>query len=286
MASENQMISFRRADRRWRWVAYLSLGALACTALLGTRAQDQDVQVAREFRLVDAEGRLRATLGFGETGGPGITFFDRTGQPRAMLMLHDGQVLGPGDDGVASMLWLSGANAEPAVRIGAGSNARMLEINDFQGNPRIGLKVGQHGAAFLTRTSLRFLDSTGKERLILGTVPMSVARPADRQQARGDQLVMKSSPLLGLFDADGNVRAQVKVWGDGEPSLDLWDAEGAALFSLPNVGSGGESAVHPENSIGRCDLHCTKGYLESDVVPAENTIPKGNPDAGMGHVEF
>lgn len=50
-----------------------------------------DVIEAEEFRIVDKEGNVRATLRLNEKGGPGLALYDDSGRLRAVLqVLEDG----------------------------------------------------------------------------------------------------------------------------------------------------------------------------------------------------
>jgi hypothetical protein len=237
MTLEDRIERLERGNRRWRALACGLAAVLVVIILLGSEAGEDNVVVATEFRLVDGDGVVRAKLGLTETGGPGLSLLDQRGKVRAQFAVVESGMAGPGDDGVASTLWLSGATIDPAVMLVAGSNVRMLQVNDLQGCARAQIKVGQYGAPVLTRASLDLMDADGNRCLRIGTEPVGMPRPADRQEpAVSGDAVMGSWPHITLMDHHQQVRVRFAVWGDGEPSLDLWDRSGDPVLSVPDVG--------------------------------------------------
>lgn len=56
-----------------------------------TALQNEQVVVAREFRLVDRQGKTRAALKFSPSSGPSLAMIDESGKARAALgLLGDG----------------------------------------------------------------------------------------------------------------------------------------------------------------------------------------------------
>ena len=236
MTVEHRMTSLERSNRFWRALAFGCLVFAAIVFLLGAASDTQTINAAGEFRLLDAQGNVRAKLGLDEIGGPALSLLDRQGRIRAHFALSEAPLTGPGDDGVATSLWLSGANATPAIQLGAASNVRMLALNDLQGTTRARLKVGQYGAIPLTQTTFDLVDPDGQARLTLAASPLSTSRPVNRQTSTPSAPpMMKTSPYLALTDHSGNLRAQLRLWGDGRPSFDLWDIDNRPILNVPRT---------------------------------------------------
>ncbi len=107
-------------------------------------------------------------------------------------------------------------------------------MNDLQGNRRLSLRVRDFGLPSAVSTELKFEDEGGSDLVMLGVPPASIARPADRTPDAmvRQEVLERPSPQLAMATKDGR-RILLKVWGDGQPSLDLWEMDGKALFSAP-----------------------------------------------------
>jgi hypothetical protein len=232
MSLDERLSRLEIANQRWRIAAILGLASMSLFVLLGLMADADTSLEATEFRVRDAEGRIVARLGVSKSGDPELQLLDRNGQPRATMMVRQAEAE-MGDDGVSSVLLLTGANKLPGVTLGAGSNVRMISIADLGGDERLQFRVSQGGAPGLTKAEVKVKDAGGSDLLAFGTAPMSLPRPADR----GGEFPMgnpmpKPSPFLTLAQPAGG-RVMMRVWGDGEPSLDLWSKAGEAVLKAP-----------------------------------------------------
>ena len=108
-----------------------------------TPPSDNQIISARQFSVVDEQGRTRAALSAGK-GGPALTLLDVNGKYRA--------VLGLGDDG--PLLSMIGSHGE----LGAALFVGMLSLSDTTGAPRIKLFVDKEVPAMF------LLDANGKPR--------------------------------------------------------------------------------------------------------------------------
>lgn len=206
--------------------------ALGGAMTMGQQDATTKVIEAQEFRVVDEEGRKLAMLGFDPPGGSNLVFFDTRGKPRAALGIHIGDKEGA-LDGVTSALYLSGGTDLPGIMIGVEGGYRQIMMNDLQGNRRLSLRVRDFGPPGAVNTELKIEDEDGTDVVMLGVPLGSIARPADRTpHAMAAAEILKPSPQLAMATKDGR-RILLKVWGDGQPSLDLWEVDGTALFKAP-----------------------------------------------------
>ncbi|MEE8156259.1 MAG: hypothetical protein V3T53_15000 [Phycisphaerales bacterium] len=228
----NRTDLLERDCRWWRRFSLALVFALGAAVLLGQQSSPGVVE-AREFRVVGPSGETLASLGHDFRGGVHLMFMDPEGKPRIRLAteIEDAQGL---IDGVSSGLWLSGGSEQPGIMLMTGGPYRRLSLCDLQGNPRLSLKVRdfiKNGAATV---SLHFEDAQSHELITLAVPALSTERPVDRTGAtpEGKTILEKASPELGLLTADGG-RIWLKVWGDGQPSIDVWDRDGATVLKVP-----------------------------------------------------
>lgn len=87
---EESVKRMERRLRRWRCLSAALLVAIGLGVCAGAAA-DLGVVKGREFRLEDAEGKLRGCLAMRPDGSPGLAFFDKEGYLRLSLDLaNDG----------------------------------------------------------------------------------------------------------------------------------------------------------------------------------------------------
>ena len=101
-------------------------GAVASRVLSGLRT----VVVAREFRVVDETGEVRAMLDVGEFG-PRLSLFDEKGKARAVLSV----------DEIGSRLTLGDENGKPGAGLDVSKDGSKLRLFDEAGHPRAALMV-------------------------------------------------------------------------------------------------------------------------------------------------
>ena len=128
-----------------RGVAVLAaIMAFATVALsVGQSFSHTDVVEAREFRVRDATGTIRATLGLDPEGEPNFILSDRNGRGRAGLsVIGDGEAL------------LNFTDADDTVHLALGTTASgypLLRVYDRAGGERVwlGLSPGESPSLFL-----------------------------------------------------------------------------------------------------------------------------------------
>lgn len=233
MNIEDRIERLERSSRRWRWLSAGLMLALGGAMTMGQQDAKTTVIEAQEFRVVDEEGRKLATLASDPAGGSNLAFFDLRGKPRAALGIHIGDKEGA-LDGVSSILSLSGGTDSPGIMIGVEGGYRSIWMHDLQGNRRLSLKVRDFGQPCAVITVLKFEDEAGSDLVMLGVPAASIARPADRTPHAmvQQEILERPSPQLAMATKDGR-RILLKVWGDGQPSLDLWEVDGTVLFKAP-----------------------------------------------------
>lgn len=187
-----------RRFKRWAAVGVLLLGG---AVLLGQAAPERvhDVVQARDFQLLDAQGRSRGGMSVGSDGSLGLNMFDQAGAHRVvlglspsgapMLVLHASTKEGGGaslallDDGRAA-LFLDGRDARGSSLLGCSADGSpYLSLTDRAGTPRAQLGLNER-----LLPSLVILDSAGRSRAVL-------------------TLADGGAPFLELYDEDGVGRA-------------------------------------------------------------------------------
>ena len=191
---------------------YVALAVLAVTGLVGgglvscltpakvVSAQKEvaDVVTAREFRVVDEDGKKRAEL-VAKGGLPRLTLYDAAGQDRVSLI---------------------------AINRGAS-----LKFCDAKGTLRAAL------SAFTVGSGLNFYDAAGELSAILGATATgsSLNFFGAEGEARVSLAADKGSPLypgLALNDAAGNTRALFTLV-EGNPGIALWGEAGSVIWEAP-----------------------------------------------------
>lgn len=191
-------------------------GAVSNLALRGGPALAQgddatpDVVRARRFELVDAEGRMRAALGFLVTGDPALRLFDAAGNTQAQLSVDDEgnlalvlcdaaekpraslMVL---DDGVPGLFLYDAAGEEQAQLSVPADGGPGLWLRGAAGGTRALLCVPADGGP-----ALRLYDAKGTGRATIGYCKTI-------QEKTGRETTFPESTIT-LFGEDGHVQWQ------------------------------------------------------------------------------
>lgn len=210
----------------------------------------QDVIKAKEFRLLDNQGRTRAALGTHEQGVVfGMT--DNNGILRVAL-----EIANDGDPQLALF------DKKQKRRVGIALDADAMDapgLTFFDGSEtgRASLKLMGHGGAPLLTLS----DKGGKERMSLALDPRANEAPflslCDKSEVARTSLMLRNNgvPFLKLFDDKGrccfvlatghgtseigitdkdyNLRVHVLVGADGTPQITLMDKKRNIIWSAP-----------------------------------------------------
>jgi len=191
-------------------VSGLAGGALGRWLLPGRAAfageEALQVVTAREFRLVDEEGKLRARLGWGNEGVPGLSFYDAAGEERVVLVA--------GEDHAA--LGFNDATGKPRASLAGGEFGFGLSLNDATGRPRVWLALEKENPV------LALGDVLGKEVVLL-----SQGGPISAEVMLQ---VVEGEPALILSDAAEKPRAMLGLVA-GEPNL-VFNAPGQVRLVL------------------------------------------------------
>ncbi len=156
---------------------------------------------AQEFRLTDAQGRVRALLACGKNGSPALTFENAAGNPRVRV----------GMDGQASGVTLYNARGKGQVYLTLQPDGSAgVALLDANGSLRAALHLNQQGSPVLS-----LHDVQGAPRALL--------------EARPD-----GSPALLLNGSTQKGGAALLVSGSDEPAILFKDGAGKLLWSVPS----------------------------------------------------
>ncbi len=191
-----------------------TLAVVAVTGLLGGALSDRlrsqpawaqegaaaaKVVEAREFRLVDDAGRLRASLSLDPEGRPGLTLWDDASKSR--------------------------------VELGCSSNGSHLSLVDDAGTYRASLNLASDG-----RPGLQTWDEAGKLRSALGhraDDSPGITLLDDTSQSRVELGLPPRGPHLSLVDDAGKLRAWIAFDPDGRPGIAFLDGDGLTVWRRP-----------------------------------------------------
>ena len=211
-------------------------------------AQDTALEAvtAKEFRLVDREGELRAALFTAPDGRPGLSLLDEDGRQRVSLcLLEEGAAaLGLFDaegrlraevavlaDGVPTLNVRDSSGANRAVLSMSAAGDAALSIADEKQRPR----------AQVLQDLLRIVDGSGRDRIGLAVLPDGAAAlrvvGGMAESDQGVYLGVESdgAASLNLETGQGLVAAQLRQDADGHCRLVFLDSEGQ-----PRVVSGSD----------------------------------------------
>lgn len=195
-----------------RLVAVVVLVAVVGAVYLAGKAKATAPKVlrAQAFELLDATGKVRGALSFGQNGSPMLALRDKNGQLRARLSMTFG---GPSVDLAdekgkmrASLvlrpdgspeLWLADEKGEGRAVLEVGPNGRpSLGLFDERGNGRAVLGLFPDG-----RPTLQLLDDQGKSGASLGAMELVTTRTGAMEKRAESSLV--------LLDKEGKVMWKV-----------------------------------------------------------------------------
>jgi hypothetical protein len=181
---EARLAAMERGVGRWRLATYLLAGALGVGGLMGANGETvAKVLRAREFRLEDESGRLRASLTMRPDGTPGMALFDKEGKVRLSLDL-------------------------------AAEGAPGVHLHDPRGALRGALAVRPDGTP-----GIALFDDSGAIRasVDVGTDKSSGVHVYDSQGVLRGAMALRpdGSPAVGLFNARGEVAQSIEATTDG-----------------------------------------------------------------------
>lgn len=82
----------KRLEHQNRVLKLVAVGPFILVLVILLMGQTSgSTRTAGEFLVTDARGRTRATLGFDDTGQPGLCLYDADGRPRLLLSLEQAQ---------------------------------------------------------------------------------------------------------------------------------------------------------------------------------------------------
>jgi hypothetical protein len=138
-----RLARLERAAHWWKLVGGASVVILGLVIWLGaSSAKVSDEIQARQFVLLDNEGKARARLGMHpEQGGPYLGLYDKDGKSRAQLII--------GSNG-SSGLTISSANSPEARAslVVGGAGSALLKLDETDGHILIMAEKGKAGAVF------------------------------------------------------------------------------------------------------------------------------------------
>ncbi|HDZ20768.1 hypothetical protein LCGC14_0525310 [marine sediment metagenome] len=217
---------------------------------------------AEAFRVVDADGNVRAALAMGDDGAVQLEMLDAKAQSRMVIGLDakgissiamadgDGSIrwkggLVPGEDGKM----LAGALAVQVI------DARTMRIGDGRGNHRGVFRATPSGPFLVLMdkegkpvtvmgvqdrdgsAGFKVQDSTGQERLHLGIVKDGgvslVIRDKTRKACTALGVSAAGDPELIVRDKAGNKRILLELDNDATGRLHFLDADGKPIAQAP-----------------------------------------------------
>jgi hypothetical protein len=299
MTLEERLTRLERMNRRLTLSLVLAGGMVATLVVLavggctGPTAPPESI-TARQFVLVDAKGKRRATLGT-TTDRAGLWVFDEGGKTRAMLgMFRDGPGLDLVDEGGKTRVGLAltkdgpsltlfdekGQNAAASLVVnpagqpglwllgmkGEGTKGNACLAFNENGSPALSLHDKEGDATFFAH-SIR-IDGAGKKTSVLLTTALPDPKPLG-----GHVAGLPEAPLLWLH------KGQSDVWLD-PTSLCLWGQPGTNA-TLANDGL----RLHDEKGNFRAGLCVTKSgwpFLSLDDENGKQRVCLSVGEAGGG----
>lgn len=189
-----RLTALERDLRRWRRASAVAVLGLLAVIVAVAVLRSTDLE-AESFVLLDAQGRRRGELVMEQNGAPSLGLYDATGARRVRLALDaDGlprlSMTGPGK----THIWLAIDS----------SGVPEMVLRDQQGVQRVEMTLDRTGAPALV-----LLDAEERTRAVFGvdeqSAPALLMHGKDASRANL-AILPDGSPLLGLQDAQGNVR--------------------------------------------------------------------------------
>ena len=170
---------------------------------------------AQQFRVVDANGKLRAVLGEHPSLGVGLFVFDEQGTPRAMIAQP------PAGQG-QPIVTLMDAKRRPRLAIGLQDDGAADVRFTNENGKTTSLWVGGNDSGFLG-----FYGANGKPRVMLGRMSSADFSPA-LKEASGEI----RNAGLSLWDDRGPLPRVSLLCGEDGPNLSMCDRQGRPRFQL------------------------------------------------------
>ena len=235
---------------------------LAVLALVGSEVRQKnvvnDVVRARQFVLVDQDGKERAIFGVNTNGVVSLNMLDLRGTNRVALMV--------GRFG-APVLSLFDENGSQVTRLLGGGldlyDGGHLDLYDERGTNCVSLSSWRDGR-------LDLYNERGTECVSLSGD--DIGGCLSLRDQRGTNRVLLSSwggPSLDLYDQNGNARATLGVSKDGT-SLDLLDENGKGCAALQVLKLGPGLGLSDENGTNRVFLSAHQKFGPALDLSDEN----------------
>lgn len=188
----------------------ITLAAVAAAGLLGGALSDwlrgtpafaqedgTEAVTAQEFRLVDAEGELRAVLGLREDGMVALVLNDQSGRKRLSM--------GAGDEGAAVIV--GDEEGEKRLAVGFANAVPLIALADKAGRERLALTVAEDTSAIMLQ------DEAGT--------------------GRAGIMFSEGIPFVSLSDREERTRAVLSLEAAGAPALSMFDEHENTIWSAP-----------------------------------------------------
>jgi len=156
--------------------------------------QPTKVIVAEEFRLIDKNGKIVATLGMGVRSSPELRILTPAYDNRTGVLISadnngaDISLFGPKTD-ISMRVMSTPAKFSPAFE-----EAELKISRGFDDDSSVSLKIGKAGEA-ISGPKLELTDSKGKTRAVLGRVSLEVTATGETRE--------RPESSLALFGRDG-----------------------------------------------------------------------------------
>jgi hypothetical protein len=186
-----------RSNRLWRGLSLLALATLGVglLAAAGEPPVVKDSIVAKDFRLVDAAGKLRARLFMTGNGHPALSLMDENAKERINVLLTNE---GP------RFACLNEKGDRLLAAMGVGTNGGYMNL----WNPQNQLCFSSGAKGVTVTRLLEVIDEKERVRVSAGVVDQSDAGLALRNPKGTPQLYLglnQQGPALTCYDATGKI---------------------------------------------------------------------------------
>jgi hypothetical protein len=231
--------------RRLERGAIAALTGLGSLLLMGQVIPRARAVEAESFVLRDAQGNVRAVLGFQDGNAVALTLKSAAGEDRVAVTVRGdgtslvraldrgkaGVELGSRTDGTGVTVLDRGGRTRAAIAV-SGDGRAAVTLGESSTKDRVRLSLTPTGAA-----GLRFLDAGGTEHVALtadgeGTPELVLSDVAGRPRTTLD-VAVDGTTRIDLTDPSGRSRAAMAVTGGGVPSIVLTDDAGQPSFQVP-----------------------------------------------------